>query len=288
MILNSGGANCFTGPAGFAVTHGTAERVGTTLGIGAGDVIVCSTGLIGEDLDLALLTAGVDEAVPGLSSDGGADAARAIMTTDTVSKEAVVSGTDAHGKTFTIGGMAKGAGMLAPALATMLVVLTTDAAVDSAIAQAALKNACAVTLDRLDSDGCMSTNDTVVLMASGASESTPDVSALTTAVTALLADLGAQLLGDAEGASHDIAITVEGAASVDDALLVGRSIARNNLVKCAFFGQDPNWGRIIAAVGTTTAEFDPQNLDVAINGIQVCTGSVPDAPRADVTSLRAP
>jgi len=282
VILNSGGANCFTGPAGFAVTHGTAEHVAAVLGIGAGDVVVCSTGLIGEQLDLEVLTPGIDSAHAALSSTGGNDAAHAIMTTDTVAKQSVTAGSDADGRSFTVGGMAKGAGMLAPALATMLVVLTTDAAVDAPVAKAALANACSNTLDRLDSDGCMSTNDTVVLMASGAGGATPDLSTLTTTLTAVLADLGAQLLGDAEGAAHDIAITVEGAASIDDALLVGRSIARNNLVKCAFFGQDANWGRIIAAVGTTTAAFDPTNLDVAINGVQVCTASVPDAPRSTV------
>ena len=282
VILNSGGANCFTGPAGFAVTHGTAEHVAGALGIGAGDVVVCSTGLIGEQLDMKLLTTGIDVATAALSATGGNDAAHAIMTTDTVAKQSVTAGSDADGRSFTVGGMAKGAGMLAPALATMLVVLTTDAQVDAAVAKAALTAACSGTLDRLDSDGCMSTNDTVVLMASGAGGSSPDVSTLTTTLTTVLADLGAQLLRDAEGAAHDIAITVEGAASLDDALLVGRAIARNSLVKCAFFGQDPNWGRIIAAVGTTTAAFDPMSLDVAINGVQVCTGSVPDAPRGTV------
>ena len=282
VILNSGGANCFTGPAGFAVTHGTAEHVAGALGIGAGDVVVCSTGLIGEQLDMKLLTTGIDVATAALSATGGNDAAHAIMTTDTVAKQSVTAGSDADGRSFTVGGMAKGAGMLAPALATMLVVLTTDAQVDAAVAKAALTAACSGTLDRLDSDGCMSTNDTVVLMASGAGGATPDVSTLTTTLTTVLADLGAQLLRDAEGAAHDIAITVEGAASLDDALLVGRAIARNSLVKCAFFGQDPNWGRIIAAVGTTTAAFDPMSLDVAINGVQVCTGSVPDAPRGTV------
>jgi len=282
VILNSGGANCFTGPAGFAVTHGTAEHVAGALGIGAGDVVVCSTGLIGEQLDMKLLTTGIDVATAALSATGGNDAAHAIMTTDTVAKQSVTAGSDADGRSFTVGGMAKGAGMLAPALATMLVVLTTDAQVDAAVAKAALTAACSGTRARLDSDGCMSTNDTVVLMASGAGGSSPDVSTLTTTLTTVLADLGAQLLRDAEGAAHDIAITVEGAASLDDALLVGRAIARNSLVKCAFFGQDPNWGRIIAAVGTTTAAFDPMSLDVAINGVQVCTGSVPDAPRGTV------
>jgi glutamate N-acetyltransferase/amino-acid N-acetyltransferase len=282
VVLNSGGANCFTGPAGFAVTHGTAEHVAGALGVGAGDVVVCSTGLIGEQLDLKLITTGIDAAAAALSAAGGNDAAHAIMTTDTVAKQSVTAGSDADGRSFTVGGMAKGAGMLAPALATMLVVLTTDAKVDASDAKAALTNACSGTLDRLDSDGCMSTNDTVVLMASGAGGATPDVSTLTTTLTTVLADLGTQLLRDAEGAAHDIAVTVEGAASLDDALLVGRAIARNNLVKCAFFGQDPNWGRIIAAVGTTTAAFDPMNLDVAINGVQVCTGSVPDAPRGTV------
>ena len=244
---------------------------------------MCSTGLIGEQLDLALVCGGVDAAAAALAPTGGDDAAHAIMTTDTVAKQASVTAAVAgSGATFSVGGMAKGAGMLAPALATMLVVLTTDAEVSAATADAALRNASAQTLDRLDSDGCMSTNDTVVLMASGASTATPDVRELTTAVTAVLADLGAQLLRDAEGAAHDITITVQGAASVDDALVAGRAIARNNLVKCAFFGQDANWGRIIAAVGTTSAAFDPQNLDVTINGVVVCRGSVPDAPRHTV------
>ncbi len=277
VVLNSGGANCFTGPDGFAVTHGSAERVAGALGIGAGDVVVCSTGLIGVELDLGRLEAGIDAAVPGLSTDGGSAAAHAIMTTDTVAKEV-----DLDAGRFRVGGMAKGAGMLAPALATMLVVLTTDAVVDPADARVAIAAACATTLDRLDSDGCMSTNDTVVLMASGASGTQPPVSELTRSLTSALADLGGQLLRDAEGAAHDIAITVGSAASESDAVQVGRAIARNALVKCAIFGGDPNWGRIIAAVGTTTATFDPGCLDVSVNGVRVCHASVPDQPRAGV------
>lgn len=265
VILNSGGANAITGSQGFADTHATAEHVAGRLGVSAGDVVVCSTGLIGELLPMPKLLAGADAAVKSLSAQGGPSAAEAIMTTDTVPKQAAVS---VDG--WTVGGMAKGAGMLAPALATMLVVVTTDAAVDAAEAEQALRAATALTFDRIDSDGCQSTNDTVLLMASGASGIRPEPGAFGAALTEVCGDLARQLIGDAEGAAHDIAIEVVRAASVDDALEVGRSIARNNLFKCAIFGQDPNWGRILAAVGTTRAKFAPERLAVSINGIQVC------------------
>jgi glutamate N-acetyltransferase/amino-acid N-acetyltransferase len=270
VAINSGGANCYTGAEGFALTHRTAETVAELLGAGAIDVQVCSTGLIGLLNDGDALLSGVRAAVDGQSADGGHAAATAIMTTDSVAKEAV-----ARGDGFTVGGMAKGAGMLAPALATMLVVITTDADVDVATADAALRAATAQTFDRLDSDGCQSTNDTVLLMASGATGTTPDAAAFTEAVTAVCRDLAMQLLADAEGADHEIAIEVVGAATVDDALEVGRSVARSNLFKCAIFGKDPNWGRILASVGTTQAAFDPADLDVALNGVWVCRNSGP-------------
>ena len=272
VILNSGGANAITGGQGFADTHATAEHVAARLGVSAGDVVVCSTGLIGELLPMPKLLAGADEAVKTLSAEGGSAAAEAIMTTDTVSKEAVSAGDG-----WTVGGMAKGAGMLAPALATMLVVLTTDAVVDAGAAAEALRAATAVSFDRVDSDGCQSTNDTVLLMASGASGVRPDPAQFGAALTKVCADLARQLIGDAEGAAHDISIETVRAATLDDALEVGRSIARNNLFKCAIFGQDPNWGRILAAVGTTKAAFEPSRLGVSINGIQVCrNGGVGD------------
>jgi glutamate N-acetyltransferase/amino-acid N-acetyltransferase len=268
IVLNSGGANCYTGPEGFAATHRTAERVAEHLGVGAIEVQVCSTGLIGRLLDEPKVLAGVDAAVKVLSTDGGLDAATAIMTTDTVSKQATASGDG-----WVIGGMAKGAGMLAPALATMLVVITTDADLDAATLDTALRSATALTFDRLDSDGCQSTNDTVLLMASGASGVAPDVTEFTDALTAVCRDLALQLLADAEGADHEIAITTVNAASEADALEVGRSVARSNLFKCAIFGKDPNWGRILASAGTTSAVFDPRDLDVAVNDVWVCRQS---------------
>ncbi|WP_425844092.1 bifunctional glutamate N-acetyltransferase/amino-acid acetyltransferase ArgJ [Agrococcus sp. TSP3-2-1] len=281
VILNSGGANCFTGAFGFQTTHQTAERVAERLGIGAVEVQVCSTGLIGvgdEAFRQAVLR-GVDLAVDALGDDeaAGLAAARAIMTTDSVPKQA----TDARGG-FTVGGMAKGAGMLAPGLATMLVVLTTDAVADAATLDRALRAATRVTFDRLDSDGCMSTNDTVLLLASGASGHRADEAELTASVTAVCDDLARQLQADAEGASHDIAIEVLGAASEDDAVVVGRSVARSNLFKAAIFGNDPNWGRVLAAIGTTDASFDPFEVDVAFNGVRVCHAGEPDRPREEV------
>jgi glutamate N-acetyltransferase / amino-acid N-acetyltransferase len=265
VVLNSGGANACTGAPGFQDTHRTAEHVGAALGLAPGDVVVCSTGLIGERLPMDLLLAGVDAAAAGLAADGGAAAAEAIMTTDTVAKTAV-----AQRAGWSVGGMAKGAGMLAPALATMLVVVTTDAVAAPADLDAALRAATATTFDRVDSDGCMSTNDTVVLLASGASGVRVTSTDLADAVTQVCADLARQLVADAEGAHHDIAVEVRSAASVDDALEVARAVARNNLFKCAVFGNDPNWGRVLAAVGTTTAAFDPASLDVSMNGVQVC------------------
>jgi glutamate N-acetyltransferase/amino-acid N-acetyltransferase len=265
VVLNSGGANACTGAPGFRDTHRTAEHVAELLGLAAGDVVVCSTGLIGERLPMHLLLPGVDAAAAALAPDGGAAAAEAIMTTDTVAKTAAV-----RRDGWCVGGMAKGAGMLAPSLATMLVVVTTDAVVAPGDLDGALRAATALTFDRVDSDGCMSTNDTVVLLASGASGVEVGTADLTAAVTQVCADLARRLVADAEGAHHDIAVEVRSAASVDDALEVARSVARNNLFKCAVFGNDPNWGRVLAAVGTTAAAFDPASLDVSINGVQVC------------------
>jgi glutamate N-acetyltransferase/amino-acid N-acetyltransferase len=277
VVLNSGGANCYTGAEGFQTTHAVAERVATGLGIGAVDVVVCSTGLIGLVNDREVLVTGVDEAISALAVDGGEDAAAAIMTTDTVCKQVVV---DRGG--WSIGGMAKGAGMLAPQLATMLVVLTTDAMVDAPTADRALRAATRVSFDRLDSDGCMSTNDTVTLLASGASGITPTEDDFTEAVTAACTDLAMQLLADAEGADHEIAITVLNAVSEEEAVTVGRSVARSNLFKAAVFGRDPNWGRVLASIGTTDATFDPADLDVAMNGVWVCRNSTPDEDPAKV------
>ncbi len=265
VVLNSGGANACTGAPGFLDTHATAEHVADVLGTSAADVVVCSTGLIGERLPMDLLLPGVDAAAAALTTDGGPAAAEAIMTTDSVPKVAV-----ARGEGWSVGGMAKGAGMLAPALATMLVVVTTDAVVDPAALDGVLRDATAVTFDRVDSDGCMSTNDTVVLLASGASGIEVGTDDLRAAVTAVCADLARQLVADAEGARHDIAVEVVNAATLDDALEAARSVARNNLFKCAVFGNDPNWGRVLAAVGTTSAAFDPGMLDVSMNGVQVC------------------
>ncbi|MFF5991347.1 bifunctional glutamate N-acetyltransferase/amino-acid acetyltransferase ArgJ [Prauserella flavalba] len=277
VVLNSGGANCYTGPEGFQNTHASAELVADKLGIGAIDVVVCSTGLIGEQLQADKLMAGITDAAAGLSTAGGPAAAEAIMTTDTRSKEAL-----REGGGWSIGGMAKGAGMLAPALATMLVVVTTDAQVDADTADRALRAATRVTFDRLDSDGCMSTNDTVLLMCSGASGVTPDEAEFTARLTELCHDLAQQLLGDAEGADHDIAIEVVNAATEDDAVEVGRAIARSNLFKTAVFGKDPNWGRILASVGTTNAAFEPGALDVAFNGVWICKDGQPGEPRDKV------
>jgi glutamate N-acetyltransferase/amino-acid N-acetyltransferase len=277
VVLNSGGANCYTGPEGFQNTHSSAELTAELLGVGAVDVVVCSTGLIGEQLDRPKLLAGIEHAAAALSTAGGADAATAIMTTDTRAKQSERSGAG-----WTVGGMAKGAGMLAPALATMLVVLTTDADVDGETADAALREACRLTFDRLDSDGCMSTNDTVLLMCSGAAGVTPDRAEFTEVLREVCHDLAQQLLADAEGAEHDIAIEVVRAGNEDEAVEVGRAIARSNLFKCAVFGNDPNWGRILAAVGTTGAAFEPSTLDVAMNGVWICRDGGPGESRDKV------
>jgi glutamate N-acetyltransferase / amino-acid N-acetyltransferase len=270
VVLNSGGANACTGPAGFQDTHLTAEHAAAALGCSATDVAVASTGLIGLRLPMTKLLAGVEDASARLSADGGADAALAIMTTDSVPKTSV-----AHGAGYVVGGMAKGAGMLAPALATMLVVITTDADLDPADLDKALRASTRTSFDRIDSDGCMSTNDTVLLMASGASGVRPSPEEFTEALRSVCADLARQLIGDAEGAGKDVAITVQGAVSDDEAVDVARTVARSNLLKCALHGEDANWGRVLSAVGTTSAVFDPDQLDVAINGVWVCkAGSV--------------
>lgn len=270
VVLNSGGANACTGPQGFQDTHATAEKAAEVLGRGAIEVAVCSTGLIGVLLPMDKLLKGVETAAGALSEHGGEKAAIAIKTTDTVHKTSVV-GRDG----WTVGGMAKGAGMLAPGLATMLVVLTTDADLDGEVLDEALRAATRVTFDRVDSDGCMSTNDTVLLLASGTSGVTPGYDEFAEAVRQVCDDLGRQLIGDAEGAAKDIKVEVINAATEDDAVEVGRSIARNNLLKCAVHGEDPNWGRVLSAIGTTAAAFDPDRLNVAINGVWVCrNGSV--------------
>ncbi|MFC9007223.1 bifunctional glutamate N-acetyltransferase/amino-acid acetyltransferase ArgJ [Streptomyces microflavus] len=266
VVLNSGGANACTGPQGFQDTHATAEKVAEVLdGHSAGEVAVASTGLIGLLLPMDKLLPGIEQAAAALSEHGGEKAAIAIKTTDTVHKTAV-----AGGDGWTVGGMAKGAGMLAPGLATMLVVLTTDADVPAEQLDAALRDATRTTFDRIDSDGCMSTNDTVLLLASGAGAITPEQGEFAEAVRAVCADLARQLIGDAEGASKDIRIEVINAATEDDAVEVGRSIARNNLLKCAIHGEDPNWGRVLSAIGTTKAAFEPDRLNVAINDVWVC------------------
>ncbi|MFE0105099.1 bifunctional glutamate N-acetyltransferase/amino-acid acetyltransferase ArgJ [Streptomyces sp. NPDC059009] len=270
VVLNSGGANACTGPEGFSDTHATAEQVATVLGHDAGQIAVCSTGLIGIRLPMDKLLPGIEKAAGELSDEGGESAAVAIKTTDSVHKQAAVT----RGG-WTVGGMAKGAGMLAPGLATMLVVLTTDADVDAGVLDRALRGATRTTFDRVDSDGCMSTNDTVLLLASGAAQVTPDEAEFAEAVHTVCADLARQLIGDAEGSSKDIRIEVTGAATEDDAVEVGRTIARNNLLKCAIHGEDPNWGRVLSAIGTTSATFDPDELNVAINDVWVCKkGSV--------------
>ena len=277
IILNSGGANCYTGPQGFQTTHATAEEVGELLGVGAAEILVCSTGLIGEQLDRDKLLSGAQEAFSTLASGGGARAAEAIMTTDTVPKLATRQGSG-----YRLGGMAKGAGMLAPALATMLVVITTDADLEPQELDTALREATRLSFDRLDSDGAMSTNDQVTLMASGASGVKPDPAEFQGLLTELCQELALKLLDDAEGASHNIHIKVRGAASEADALEVGRAIARNNLFKTAIFGNDPNWGRILAAIGTTSAAFDPYDIDVSMNSVLISSKGMPAADRSEV------
>ena len=287
VVLNSGGANCYTGDYGFATTQLTAEETATLLTDSgtptqADEILVCSTGLIGVGGEE--FRAGILDHLPQLvaaaedSVTGGQNAAEAIMTTDTVAKTAT-----REGPGYTIGGMAKGAGMLAPGLATMLVVLTTDAPLDQPTLDAALRTATHVSFDRLDTDGCMSTNDTVILMSSGAADTTVDTGEFEGLLGELCLDLMRQLHVDAEGAHHDIAITTRGAASTDDAVTVSRAVGRSNLFKAAIFGEDPNWGRVVAQVGTTSADFDPTAIDVTINGTEVCRASGPYADPAEVT-----
>jgi len=265
VVLNSGGANACTGPAGFQDTHKTAEETAALLEASAAEIAVCSTGLIGVRLPMDALLSGLKTATGALAADGGPAAATAIMTTDTVSKTA-----EARGTGYVVGGMAKGAGMLAPGLATMLVVITTDAVADAGVLDGVLRAATKVTFDRVDSDGCMSTNDTVLLLASGASETVPDPEEFQAAVTSVCADLARQLIGDAEGATKDIAVEVVRAATEDEAVAVAKAVTRSNLFKCAMYGNDPNWGRVLSAVGTTDASFEPEQLSVAINGVWVC------------------
>ncbi|MFC7457161.1 bifunctional glutamate N-acetyltransferase/amino-acid acetyltransferase ArgJ [Brachybacterium sp. GCM10030267] len=287
VVLNSGGANACTGPEGFADTHRTAEHLADLLDVSAQDVLVCSTGLIGERLAMQPLLGGLDAAAGQLERGEQSDAAaaRAIMTTDSVPKTAET--TTPSGAV--VGGIAKGAGMLAPQLATMLVVLTTDADVDAEVADAALRDATRTTFDRVDSDACMSTNDTVILLASGASGVRVSVEELTEAVRTVSADLARQLVADAEGASHDVHVIVRSAGTEDAALAVAREIARSNLVKAAIFGNDPNWGRIVAAAGCVPehiAPFDVADLSVTVNGVQVCRagGAHRDRSEVDMTS----
>jgi glutamate N-acetyltransferase / amino-acid N-acetyltransferase len=281
VVLNSGGANACTGPVGFQDTHATAEHVAGLLGCGAGEVAVCSTGLIGERLPMDLLLTGAEKAVASLASAGGGDAADAICTTDTHRKEAV-----ARDRGVTVGGMAKGAGMLAPGLATMLCVITTDAVASASTLDGVLHDAVRTTFDRVDTDGCMSTNDTVLLLASGASGTVLADDALAALVHAVCDDLSRQLVADAEGASKDVVITVRNADTEDDAVEVARAVARSSLLKCALHGNDPNWGRVLAAVGTTGAVYEPDEIDVAINDVWVCRAGAAAADRA-LVDMRA-
>ena len=276
VVLNSGGANCYTGPQGFQATHKSAEIVANQLEVSAQDVLVCSTGIIGVQLDTSKLFPGIELACNKLSPEGGLDSALAIMTTDSVPKVSTAQSKSG----WKIGAMAKGAGMLAPALATMLVVITTDAEISDLDDH--LKAATSVSFDRLDSDGCTSTNDTVILMSSGASGVAADPEEFQNLLVDVCIDLARQLMKDAEGASHEIAIEVYDAASESDAVEVGRSIARNNLFKAAIYGNDPNWGRILAAIGTTSAEFDPYDIDVDINGVRVSSKGGPNEDRSKV------
>jgi glutamate N-acetyltransferase/amino-acid N-acetyltransferase len=274
IVLNSGGANACTGPQGFADTHETAEYVGKVLEISSSEVLVCSTGIIGEFLPMKKILGGISQISSSMNNDGLAHSAQAIMTTDSVAKIANLAGDG-----FTFSGIAKGAGMLAPALATMLCVVMTDAVV-SENAQSIFKEVTERTFNRMDSDGCTSTNDTVVFMSSGASGiSLPDQQ-LTHSLTGICTDLVAQLIADAEGSSKTVEINVKNAYSENDAVEIARACARNNLLKAAIFGGDPNWGRVLAAVGTASAAMNPLTIDVCLNGVQVCTDSAPDRDKS--------
>ncbi len=276
-ILNSGGANACTGPQGFADTHRTAEHVGEVLGISSGEVVVCSTGLIGEPLPMQKIISGVDQISKALSTDSLQDVASAIMTTDSVSK--IANFKNDH---FEVSGVAKGAGMLAPALATMLSVVMTDAVLPDS-AQEIFQRVCDRTYNRIDSDGCTSTNDTVLLMGSGASGFAPNESELESALMEVCGSLSQQLIEDAEGSTKTVAIEIKNAASESDAVEVARACARNNLLKCAIFGGDPNWGRVLAAVGTARAHLNPLDIDVTLNGVQVAKSSAPFEDRKKVS-----
>ena len=276
-ILNSGGANACTGPRGFADTHQTAEHVGQVLGISSGEVVVCSTGLIGELLPMEKIISGIDLISKELSQDSLQDIASAIMTTDSVSKIANVKG-----DSFEISGVAKGAGMLAPALATMLSVVMTDAKLPEN-AQQIFQRVCDRTFNRIDSDGCTSTNDTVLLMGSGASEFVPTDADLESALMQVCGSLSQQLIADAEGSTKTVAIAIKNAASESEAVEVARACARNNLLKCAIFGGDPNWGRVLAAVGTAKVAMNPLDIDVTLNGVKVAQSSAPFEDRNKVS-----
>jgi len=276
VVLNSGGANACTGPQGFADTHRTAEHVGQLLNVSSAEVIVCSTGLIGELLPMDKIILGLDSIAKNLNSDGLQSSAQAIMTTDSVPK---ISSTSVEGTQFA--GIAKGAGMLAPALATMLSVVMTDAIV-STNAQDIFQRATDRTFNRIDSDGCTSTNDTVLFMSSGASGTTISDQDLEKALMAVCGSLADQLIADAEGSTKTVSIKVLNAVTEQDAVEIGRACARNNLLKAAIFGGDPNWGRVLAAAGTADAHLDPLKIDVRLNGVQVCTNSAPDADKTTV------
>ena len=265
ILLNSGGANACTGPEGFADTHKSAEHMAQKLSIGAVEIGVCSTGIIGNRLDMPNLISGINKAIESLNQDGGNDAAEAILTTDSHAKQSIF---EING--WRIGSMIKGAGMLAPDMATMLCVITTDADLSDINLDSALKHVTDKTLNRIDSDGCTSTNDTVILMASGASNVKPSIEDFQDALMTVMLDLSLQLINDAEGASKVIKIEVINTVSENDAVNVGRSIARNNLLKCAMFGEDPNWGRILAAVGNSEAHLDSNLIDVKLNSVLVC------------------
>ncbi len=269
VVLNSGGANACTGPQGFADTHHTAEKVGELLGISSGEVVVCSTGLIGELLPMPKIFAGLETISAAMNTDSLDDVSRAIMTTDSVPKVAT-----ANIKGAEFAAVAKGAGMLAPALATMLSVVMTDAVLPKN-AQEIFTRVTDRTYNRIDSDGCTSTNDTVLLMGSGASGVALSEAELEAALMDVCGSLADQLIADAEGSTKTVAITVTGAASESDAVEVARACARNNLLKCAIFGADPNWGRVLAAVGTADAQMDPLNIDVILNGVHVAKESAP-------------
>lgn len=277
VLLNSGGANACTGPEGFADTHLSAETVASQLKTSAGDVVICSTGMIGVRLPMERILPGIATCASSLNSDSLPDVAEAIMTTDSIPKIAT-----ARGASFEVSGIAKGAGMLAPSLATMLSVVMTDAQVEPRMAERVFEEVCEMTFNRIDSDGCTSTNDTVLFMASGASGVAPDEDSLKTALLEVCSSLAYQLIADAEGHSKIISITTKNAKSERDAIEIGRACARNNLLKCALHGEDPNWGRILAAVGSSRAVIDPLNIDVTLNGVEVCRASAPGEPRESV------